>query len=209
MDDGRLMKMNNVLATHRKNTSNLNYIARERYKAESRGFTRQQTLLDVRHNLNTRRVKQSLVELRGMQKVLRRRTEFGGLRHSCPNFGKYGGATLDDLKPEVTQIIRENHPRVRRMRKTERMLSEGLQTGRLIEAESVKERFDRIMALPTLPANAVPSRSQTCVFEHFSDQTRRGLTYGGNRLVLPPIEIKRNTKASIVIPTADMMEITE
>ena len=138
--------------------------------------------------------KHSLVEIRGLQKCLRRRRESSTLEPppvappappasdsadegayssyfsvtpppapaqapapaappaqpvpTFPRNGVYDGASLDSMRRDVEQIIRERNPRERRLRKVERIKNNGLTDGRILDPEAAMTRFATLLNRP-------------------------------------------------------------
>ncbi|GFO30219.1 hypothetical protein PoB_005672400 [Plakobranchus ocellatus] len=65
-----------------------------------------------------------------------------------PKNGVYDGATLDSMRRDVEQIIREKNPRERRLRKVEKIKSNGLVDGRILDPELAMTRFTTLINRP-------------------------------------------------------------
>ncbi|GFR60267.1 hypothetical protein ElyMa_001818600 [Elysia marginata] len=65
-----------------------------------------------------------------------------------PRNGIYDGASLESMRRDVEQIIRERNPRERRLRKVERIKNNGLTDGRILDHEAAMDRFTTLLNRP-------------------------------------------------------------
>ncbi|RUS83632.1 hypothetical protein EGW08_008600 [Elysia chlorotica] len=138
-----------------------------------------------------------------------------------PRNGVYDGATLDSMRRDVEQIIRERNPRERRLRKVERIKNNGLYDGRILDHEAAMSRFATLLNRPKgLQRNErdvscrlsldYAMRGGTRVFSPTcSTPSSQGrLSIAGSpapasppQFRLPPIQARRSTVANVATAT--------
>ncbi|CAH1779108.1 unnamed protein product [Owenia fusiformis] len=106
--------------------------------------------------------------------------------------GRYGGASIERLKPDILQKIKDNQPRLRRHRRAMRHLAQGQQDGR-IQNLSTLEATKKV-------GNIIDRPYKTTFEQQLADsnigkvQKANFTPSRGNTLILPPLEISRTFK---------------
>ena len=197
MNEGRLRVVNNITNVKRKHMSNINDQVRTRYQRVQKMVDKDLALDVIRCNRLIAPYKRSLVEIRGLQKCLKDKASCVGLERDANLMGKYGGITLCSLKKEVERLIADGHPRLRRIRRIEKLLHDGKEDGRLLNNDEVRSRVE---ALGQRSSELIPDLDEE------DKDNNDGLVYTkmhgspdlmktkrlSSRLVLPPIGINKN-----------------
>ena len=137
-----------------------------------------------------------------------------------PRNGIYDGATIDSMRRDVEQIIRDRNPRERRLRKVERIKNNGLTDGRILDPEAAMSRFTTLLNRPKgLQRNErdvscrlsldYAIRGETRVFSPTcSTPSSQRLSIAGSpapasppQFRLPPIQARRQTVANVATAT--------
>lgn len=167
MNEGRLKLVSTQTKRRRKFTAISNLLIRERHADYDGGLDRERVhvqLITKKHELQ---LKKSLVDLRSYSKCLRRLKQTEAGSKSTTYF-------RDDVKSDIDAIIKENHPRARRFRRTQKMLENGKSNGQLICPVDAMKRLDTILGFSPIPSITRPD-----------DQTTPQRS--SSKLVLPPI----------------------
>ncbi|XP_033735877.1 uncharacterized protein LOC117324233 [Pecten maximus] len=135
----------------RKLTSIVNEKLKRKYKRYEKVVDKDAKSLEYRSWQNTMPIKDTMLRIRGAQKCLKKRRESVLLEDDPENkkFGIYDGVSLDAMKYEIDKIHMEAHPRVRRLRKVERLLESGKHDGRLANYDDIKHALDAIIQRPS------------------------------------------------------------
>ncbi|XP_061194232.1 uncharacterized protein LOC133202428 [Saccostrea echinata] len=143
--------------------------------------------------------KQFYIHSKGTQKCLKRiRDQVPDLDDESSLYGVYGGVSLRDLQPQIDTIIREQHPKVRRIKKTEKLLTDGKTDGRILGNKEARGMLEAILNRPSFPPRR--ERGMTLYI-----RARRPSTVDTNEITsagalrLPPIAVSReNTRSGLV-----------
>lgn len=107
---------------------------------------REMQTLNFRTWLRERPFKESLLNVRGTQKCLKKHKLCDCFIDSPEyNYGMYGGIPLRSLRHEIEETIRLAHPRQRRRREVKKLLEDGKEDGRLVNYDKVQETLDEII----------------------------------------------------------------
>lgn len=94
-------------------------------------------------------VVKKLIRARGMQRCLaKRRKEASEKTEQTNTLGKYKGLPLTALRYEIESSIRDSNPRLKRLRKTQKLLTQGRSDGRLINSILVSAKFSEMINRP-------------------------------------------------------------
>ncbi|OWF46010.1 uncharacterized protein LOC110456296 [Mizuhopecten yessoensis] len=136
----------------RKLTSIVNEKLKRKYKTYEKVVDKNAKSFEYKSWQNTMPIKDTMLRIRGAQKCLKKRRESVLLEEDPENkkFGMYDGISLDTMKYEIDKIHQDAHPRVRRLRKVERLLESGKHDGRLVNYDEIKVSLDAILNRPSL-----------------------------------------------------------
>ena len=138
MNEGRLRLVNAQCRRRRKLTLISNSQAREKLDTYQWGMGRHQFRLEMQTKRESIPLKKSFVELKCYSKCLEDRKK-------AHMYGETPIYMYDDVKGDIDKAIKENHPKIRRMKKTKQLLTDGLVEGRLIQQDRVLGRLDHIL----------------------------------------------------------------
>ena len=164
MNEGRLKHVFAQSSWTRKLTLISNDAAKRNLDTYKWSVGREQLRLEAKDRRQSLPFKMSLLNLRSYQECVHRRLMEGEKT-----------VLYNDVRGDIDGVIQENHPRVRRQKKTKQLLKEGLEEGRLIGQEQVVERMHTIFCDDTNPERK------------YNKYQPRG---GRSQLYLPPITVR-------------------
>ncbi|XP_069118081.1 uncharacterized protein [Argopecten irradians] len=152
LGDRRLALAGKQSHRSRKLTSIVNEKLKRKYKRYEKAVDKDAKSFEYKSWQNTMPIKDTMLRIRGAQKCLKKRRESVLLEEDPENkkFGMYDGVSLDAMKYEIDKIQREAHPRVRRLRKVEKLLESGKHDGRIANYDDIKVSLDAILQRPSL-----------------------------------------------------------
>lgn len=149
LSDQRLIVLQKQSRRMRKSITILNDKLKSKQQRVERMVDKNKASDEYRRWQNTLPYKNSLVEIRGLQKCLKKRRESSSLEpETTPRNGVYDGISLDSMKGEVDALIQERNPRERRLRKVERFKNDGFRDGRIIDYDASMAKFSEMLSRP-------------------------------------------------------------
>lgn len=199
LQDKRLALIGKKTHRLRKTTSINNDKLKDKCSTYGRAIDRDKRSYDYEMWQKSMPHKQYYIHTKGTQKCLKRiRDQVPDLDDESSPYGVYGGVSLRDLQPQIDTVIKEQHPKVRRLKKTERLLSEGKTDGRIMNIKESRGMLEAIINRPSFPPRR--ERGMTLYFK-----TRRPSTVNTNEITsagalrLPPLAVSReNTKSGML-----------
>lgn len=199
LQDKRLSLIGKQTHRLRKTTSINNDKLKDRCSTYGKAIDRDKRSYDYKMWQKTMPHKQYYIHTKGTQRCLKRiRDKVPDLDDESGMYGVYGGTSLKDLQPQIDTIIKNQHPRVRRLRKTEKLLSDGKTDGRIMNIKESRGMLEAIINRPSFPPRR--ERGMTLYFK-----TRRPSTVDTNDITsagalrLPPLAVSReNTKSGMM-----------
>ena len=177
MDGPRLKALGKQLNRSRK--SSLIGIGKDKQKLDVyvKSLNKEKRSLDGKYHVRGTRLKKSLANVRGTQKVLKARKEqsFWEDSEEYP-YGVYEGESLDSYRREIEQVINDKHPRLRRMRKVEDYMKTGRIMGRIMDNDDARDEFNEIMVNGRRKRNIRRENPLTRTFLQHTCQYRRSGT---------------------------------
>ncbi|KAK3597435.1 hypothetical protein CHS0354_040176 [Potamilus streckersoni] len=146
LQEPRFRALDKQLTRNRKGNIIYNTITKGQLQILEKNVDKEIKSLDYKHMLLTLRLTKKLAYVRGIQKSLKKQRERRFVEDSADlPFGVYGGRPLYSYRYEVDQIIKDKHPRVRRLKQVERYMANGKIRGRIIDEDDAKRQFKMIM----------------------------------------------------------------
>ncbi|XP_041368750.1 uncharacterized protein LOC121383055 [Gigantopelta aegis] len=143
MDEGRIGAVKRQEDKHRKFACILNEMIKSRETEYEKSLSRERYETSFRYVKNFMSVKQSLVRQKILQQCLAMRRR--AAREDDPAvqmFGQYGGVPLHGFSRDVEQHIINMHPKIRRIRKVQKLLRESKQNGAILDEDATAERIN-------------------------------------------------------------------
>lgn len=199
LQDKRLSLIGKQIHRMRKTTSINNDKLKCKCNTYGKAIDKDKRSYDYKMWQKTVHHKQFYTHTKGTQRCLKRiRDQVPDLDdESCP-FGVYGGVSLRDLQPQINTMIKDHHPKVRRLKRTEKLLSDGKQDGRIMDHREARGMLETIINRPSFPPRR--ERGMTVYI-----RTRRPSTVDTNEITsagairLPPITVSReNTRSGFM-----------
>lgn len=149
LSDQRLIVLQKQSRRMRKSITILNDKLKTKQQRVERMVEKNKASDQFRRWQHTMPYKNSLAEIRGLQKCLKKRRESSTLDPEfTPRNGVYDGETLDSMKGEVHSLIQERNPRERRLRKVERFKNNGYRDGRIVDYDTSMAKFSEMISRP-------------------------------------------------------------
>ena len=191
MQDRRLSLIGKQLNRVRKTTSITNDKLKDRCNRYGRAMDKDKRSYQYKIWQKKQPLQRNFVNCRGAMKCLKKHRETVLFEEDMVHpYGIYGGLSLKDLQGEIECVIRDAHPKVRRVKRADKLLTDGRHDGRIIGNREAREQLEIILKRPSFPARRemglYPPRP-------FSVGTNELTSASGLRL--PPIQVSReNTK---------------
>lgn len=147
MDEGRLAVVFRREEQHRKFVYVMNDIVRARLSVYSNCLAREQHESSVKLLKNCSEVRRSIVRQKVLKKCLEMRKRKIVERDPTKTFGQYGGKPLWAMSREIDDVIADNHPKIRRMKRVEEVMRKSLESGAILDDEAVSRRMDAFFQL--------------------------------------------------------------
>jgi len=144
MNEGRLWAVNrevkgrNILVHMNKVKS------KERMKVKIKKWNKEMKNFEYNADRATVPVCRNLNELNAYSFALKARRR----KFKPTQFGIYDGITYRELKPDIKKVLDENQPTVKRLKETEKLLTDGVKRGEIIPLEKSQTKFDDLMEKP-------------------------------------------------------------
>ena len=146
LQDKRLSYISRVTRRNRKMASIFNDTLTRKNIIYEKSINREKQNYDFRSWQRAKPFRESLLHVRSTQKCLEKHKLCDCFKDSPEfNYGMYGGLRLRALKYEIEETIRQAHPRARRNREVNRLLSNGKEDGRLVNYDKVQKTLDDIV----------------------------------------------------------------
>lgn len=146
MDEPRLKTLGKQLNRNRKSSLINTGKDKQDLDVYVKSLNKEKKSLNGKYYVRGLRLKKSLANVRGTQKVLKSRREQSFWEDSDEYpYGVYEGESLESYRRQIDHVIQEKHPKKRRMRKVEKHLESGRNTGKILDNDLVKDQFNEIM----------------------------------------------------------------
>ena len=142
MDEGRIALVKRQEDKHRKFVCILNDMIKTRDEEYQSCLNRERYEMTFKYVKNFMTVKQTIVRQKILQKCLAmRRRAAGGGDPNVRLFGQYGGVPLHGFSRDVEQHIINMHPKIRRIRRVQKLLRESKENGAILDEETAAEKI--------------------------------------------------------------------
>lgn len=146
MDEPRLKALGKQLNRNRKSSLISTGKDKQNLDVYVKSLNKEKRSLDGKYSIRGMRLKKSLANVRGTQKVLKSKREQSFWEDSDEYpYGVYEGESIDSYRRQIEHVIEDKHPRLRRMRKVENHLKTGRSTGKILGNDEARRQFNEIM----------------------------------------------------------------
>lgn len=197
LGDPRLRKAGKQSQRTRKMTQIVNQQMKTRTNVYSKSIDKNSKSYEYRMSQKGVPFKQESLQLRSTLKTLKHIRQGTIIGDESNPFGVYGGVSLDSLRYEIDNVMKDAHPRTRRLKKVERMLSNGRSDGRLMDYKDAKKQLEMIIKRPSFPKKGEREMTLELLRPSSAGPTPEYNKREKTTLRLPPINISReNTRVS-------------
>ncbi|KAK3094112.1 hypothetical protein FSP39_024256 [Pinctada imbricata] len=192
MQDRRLSLIGKQLNRVRKTTSITNDKLKDRCSRYGKAMDRDKKSYQYKIWQKRQPLQRNFVHARGTMKCLKKHRDMTLVEDDpAKPYGMYGGMSLKDLHTEIECVIRDSHPRVRRIRRADKLLTDGRHDGRILGNREAREQLEIILNRPVFPKKR--ERGLYPPFRPCSVDSNELTSASGLRL--PPIQVSReNTR---------------
>ncbi|ESO95795.1 hypothetical protein LOTGIDRAFT_160342 [Lottia gigantea] len=141
MEVGSLKRIQTQIDMNRKFLFVANYLIKTKQESYVGYVDRRIKENEVKFDKDECILRESIIKQKSLMQCLHEKKSEG----KC-NFGKYNGASLDDLARRVEAKILENKPRIRRQRTMESLIKAGLCDGRIISEKEAQKRVKQFVS---------------------------------------------------------------
>lgn len=147
MDEGRLGLAVRREEKHRKFVYIMNDIVRTQLGLYNSCLAREEHEASVKLVKSSVEVKRAIVRQRVLLQCLEMRKRKVLDRDPHAPFGQYGGRPLWTMSRDIDRVIANNHPRLRRMRRAKDLMQKSLQSGAILDTDTMVRRMEAFFQL--------------------------------------------------------------
>lgn len=144
MDEKRFILLRRQCERNRKSVCISNDMVRNRSQFVTNNLIKERGDSLYKSFLSSIPVKKSIVRQRGLQVCMKQKREnsYNSTDTSDSQcFGQYDGASVHSYARDIDQYIASRHPKLRRLKRTKKLLEEGQENGAIVSEDALKQKM--------------------------------------------------------------------